>query len=235
MNPTTEALPGPQGISAGATPIFRREWFPLFIARIASVTFAMIGFVVGFALAQSQSLPDTSTPSAASQPQPTAAPVVPQPRRVVVPTVTDVAKADKAAAGAGQLERVYTNSDVEALPPGGVSIVGAPASQTPAKPKPAAADDTAQKAAYWKARFVAARHKLAADKKSLPEIQRQFEMERVQENIGDPDTGQLYSDTHMELLREISATQTAIQNDQKALKDLHQEFRDAKGNPNWIR
>jgi hypothetical protein len=229
-------LPGPRAISKEGA----RRRLPLALARLTSAALVMIGFVAGFALAQSQSAPSPSTEASApqtsspQQPPSPAAQAKPQSRRIVAPSVADVARKDQAAADAGS-EKVYTNNDVDALPSGGISIVGPPPSPTSAKPKPQPVDDTAQKAAYWKARFTAARRKLAADKKALPMLQREFEIERVQENIGDPDTGQLYSDTHMELLREIAATKAAIARDQKALKDLREEFRESKGKADWIR
>ena len=51
----------------------------------------------------------------------------------------------------------------------------------------------------------------------------------------DPDTGQVHSDTYMDLLHQIDSTKLAIQHDKKALSDLHEEFRHAGGLPGWIR
>jgi hypothetical protein len=141
--------------------------------------------------------------------------------------------------------KVYTDDDVEALPPGGISVVG-PATPAPraansatkastgsASAKPA--DQTANAAAYWKARFTAARNKLAQDQKALPVLQSQLDYERVQQYSVDEDTGQVNSDRFMYLLHQIEATKLAIPKDKQALSDLHEEFRRAGGLPGWIR
>ena len=201
-----------------------------------------VATVTVFLLAAPALVRSQSTSPSASQPQdsppqqqpPIQASAKPQPKRVPAPTVADVARVDKSKADASAPEKVYTDDDVKALPPGDISLVGPDPSQNPVKPKPKLVDDTAQKAAYWKARFTAARQKLAADKRTLPALQTQLETERVQETIGDPDTGQLYSDTHMSLLHQIDALKVTIQNDQKALRALHDEFSQAGGLPSWI-
>jgi hypothetical protein len=141
--------------------------------------------------------------------------------------------------------KVYTDDDVDALPPGGISIVGS------ATPPRAAADsntkapaggsrsptrtDKGAKAAYWRARYAAARDKLAQDQKALPALQSQLETERVEQDLVDEDSGQVYSDLFMYLLQKIDDTKLAIQNDQQALSDLDEEFRKAGGRPGWIR
>jgi hypothetical protein len=138
--------------------------------------------------------------------------------------------------------KVYTNRDVKALPPGAVSLVGpaAPApnssSNAPAgSSSPNSADQTARTAAYWKARFTAARNKLDQDQKALPVLQSQLEDERVQQESVDEDTGQVNSDWFVDLSHQIDATKLAIQKDKKALSSLHEEFRRAGGLPGWIR
>jgi hypothetical protein len=141
--------------------------------------------------------------------------------------------------------KVYTDDDVEALPTGDISVVGpatprpgpagsagkASTGSTTAKP----ADPTGRAAAYWKARFTAARNKLAQDQKTLPVLQSQLDYERVQQYSVDDDTGQVNSDTFMYLLHQIDATKLAIQKDKQALSDLHEEFHRAGGLPGWIR
>jgi hypothetical protein len=139
-------------------------------------------------------------------------------------------------------DKVYTDSNVKALPHGTVSVVG------PATPAPGAAskapigsasatpaDQTASTAAYWKARFTAARNKLDQDQKALPVLQSQLGDARVQQDSVDEDTGQVNSDEFMDLMHQIDATKRAIQKDKKALSDLHEEFRRAGGLPGWIR
>jgi hypothetical protein len=133
-------------------------------------------------------------------------------------------------------QKVFTNDDTAALPPGGISIVGTPAPPPgAAKPKAKPADDNAKLAAYWKARFTAARQKLAQDKNALPGMLAELKVESLQEIVLDSDTDQVYSDTYMDLVHQIDATKLAIQNDQQALSDLHDEFRHAGGQPGWIR
>jgi hypothetical protein len=138
--------------------------------------------------------------------------------------------------------KVYTNRDVKGLPPGAVSLVG-PAAQAPSSSSnapagsasPNSADQTAKTAAYWKARFTAARNKLDQDQKALPVLQSQLEDERVQQESVDEDTGQVNSDWFEDLSHQINATKLAIQKDKKALSSLHEEFRRAGGLPGWIR
>jgi hypothetical protein len=138
--------------------------------------------------------------------------------------------------------KVYTNRDVKALPPGAVSLVGpatpAPSSASNAPARSAstnAADQTAKTAAYWKARFTAARNKLDHDQKALPVLKSQLEDERVQQESVDEDTGQVNSDWFVDLSHQIDAAKLAIQKDKKALSGLHEEFRRAGGLPGWIR
>jgi hypothetical protein len=200
--------------------------------------------LAGLGLAQSQQAPSAqppqqqqTTPAPSQQsPSPTAQakPQV-QPRRITTPTVADMARDTQARIEESAPEKVFTNEDAAELPPGGISIVGPlPLPASAAKPiKPV--DNTAKQAAYWKARFTAARQKLAQDKKALPALQSQVEAQRVWEDPGDPDTGQLYSDTYMDLAHQIDAMKIAIQNDKKALSDLYDEFHHAGGLPGWIR
>jgi len=153
-----------------------------------------------------------------------------------VVSVADAARNAKAKVDASGPQKVYTNDRVEELPPSSISIVGPPPPLPgSAKPRPTPADDTAKLAAYWKARFTAAREKLAQDRKALPSLQTQLDIERVQEYTVAEDTGQVYSDTYMDLLYQIDTMKVTIQNDKQALSDLHDEFRHAGGQPGWIR
>jgi hypothetical protein len=150
----------------------------------------------------------------------------------------------KASAGTDNpaTRKVFTNRDLKQLPPGDISVVGpatpppVAASQKPAHPASAShADQDTKAAAYWKAKFTAARNKLAQDQKALPSLQSQLEVERVQEASVDPDTGQVNSDDFTSVLHQIDATKIAIKNDKQALNDLHEQFRKAGGQPGWIR
>jgi len=208
-------------------PWWHRQKSPLAIRILSPLPVALS--LMGLALAQSQSETPPLPQANSQQTQPS--PVAASPK----------AKTDKGNSAPG---KVYTDDDVDKLPPGGVSVVGpatppgaaspngkAPARDTSAKQ----ADKTAKAAAYWKARFTAARNKLALDQKALPSLQSQLEAERVQQDSVDEDTGQVYSDEFMDLLHKIDAAKIAIQNDKQALSDLHEEFRRAGGQPGWIR
>jgi hypothetical protein len=191
---------------------------------------ALLGIFLLAALAKAQEQP------ASSQVQPPQAQSKPVPRKTTVITVADAARNAKSKVDASAPHIVFTNDDAAALPPGGISVVGPPP-QAPstAKPKAKPEEDSAKLAAYWKARFTAARQKLAQDQKALPGLQGQLKDESVQEIIMDPDTGQVHSDAYMDLLRQIDAMKVAIQSDKQALSDLHEEFRHAGGLPGWIR
>jgi len=209
-------------------PWWHRRKLPL-AARILPPLLVALSWT-GLALAQSPSQTPTQAQPKSQQTQPS--PVDASPK----------AKTDKDNSAPG---KVYTDDDVDKLPPGGVSVVGS------AAPPPGAANSngkapagsasaqqpgqTAKAAAYWKARFAAARNKLAQDQKALPSLQSQLEVERVQQDLVDEDTGQVYSDEFMDLLQRIDAAKIAIQNDKQALSDLHEEFRRAGGLPGWIR
>ena len=208
-------------------PSWHRQQTPL-TSRLVPLLLVAIA-LVGSAPAQSQS---QTTPS--PQPQQTQAP----------PVVTSPnAKVDKDNSATG---KVFTNHDLKVLPSGDISVVGPatpppdairPNVTTPARSASAnQADQDAKAAAYWKARFAAARNKLAQDQKTLPSLQKQLETERVQQDsdLAD-DTGQVYSDLFVDLLHRIDATKLAIQNDKQALYDLHDRFRRAGGQPGWIR
>jgi len=218
----------------------------LWLARRFVLVLLGILTMAGMAQAQPQSAsppPSQQVPQAQQDPQTQQAskatlPPKPQtvPRRIPVVSVADAARNAKAKVDASAPQKVYTNDRVAELPPSSISIVGPPPTAPgAAKPKPMPADDTAKLAAYWKARFTAAREKLAQDRKTLPALQTQLDIERVQEYTVDEDTGQVYSDTYMDLLHEIDTMKVSIQNDKQALSDLHDEFRHAGGQPGWIR
>jgi len=210
-------------------PGFHPNWHlrVLWLARRFIVLFFAIVLAARMAPAQSQSV---------SPPQPQTRP---QPKRLppkTVPSIADVARNAKSEQAESAPAKVITDDDLATLPPGGISIVGPPPSTSgTARPKAKPADDTAKVAAYWKARFTAARQKLAQDKQVLPGLEAQLKVDSLQEIIMDEDTGQVYSDTYMDLLHQIDLAKLTIQNDKKALSDLHDEFRHAGGLPGWIR
>ncbi len=187
--------------------------------------------LMGLALAQPQlqSPPQPQPNSQQAQPSPTGA--RPKP------------KADKDKDNVAG--KVYTDEDVERLPASGVSVVGpatAPQDTTGTNGEVLAraalaneSEKTAQAEAYWKARFAADRNKLAQDQKALLALQSQLETERVQQDLLLGDTTQVYSDEFMDLLHRIDAMKLEIQNDKRALSDLHEQFRKAGGLPGWIR
>jgi hypothetical protein len=197
------------------------------LAKIAPMLLVAIS-LSGLALAQTQS--QTAPQPQSQQTQSLPAPVSP-----------------KASAGTDNpaTRKVFTNRDLKQLPPGDISVVGqatplpAAAGQNGKSPVHTAtaiqADQEAKAAAYWKAKFTAARNKLAQDQKALPSLQSQLEVERVQEASVDPDTGQVNSDDFTSVLHQIDATKIAIKNDKQALNDLHEQFRKAGGQPGWIR
>jgi len=183
--------------------------------------FAMMALLslTGIASAQSQ-----STPPPPSQPQKPAA-------NSPDPAPEAHSKGDEPAG-----PKVYTNRDLAALPPTAISIPGPPPPKVAAaSPKSSPEDEDAKAAAYWRARFTAARQKLAQDKPALADLQQQLELQRVQETGVDECTGQVYSDEFMDLLGRIDAMKKTIKSDQQALSDLHEEFRRAGGEPGWIR
>jgi cytoskeletal protein RodZ len=172
-----------------------------------------------------------------SQTKPQQSPPAAIPVSAKANTDSDKTKADKNSAAAA--DKVYTDEDVESLPPGGISVIGpapSPANAAAVNRQAAAkrADKKAQ-AAYWKAHYTAARDKLAQDQKALPELQSELEAERVQQWSVDECSGQVNSDLFMDLLRRIDETKQAIENDKQALSDLDDEFRKAGGLPGWIR
>ena len=203
------------------------------------VVVALAIFVIStLTAAQSQPEPakqQASQPQALpAQPSPSASQA--QPKRILRPTVVDAARDAQARVAESAPQRVFTNDDTAELPLGDISIVGnLPLPPGAGNSKLQPVNDTAQQAAYWKARFAAARQRLVQDKKALPVLQSQLETERVLEEPGDPDSGQLFSDVHVDLVQQINTLKITIENDKKALTDLHEEFRRAGGQPGWIR
>lgn len=199
-------------------PVQQPLHFPTRIFALALFAFLLVAFTT---LAQQSSAPPPSPKPAAS--------------------VVDAAQKSKSKQDESVPQKVFTNDDLSSLPPKDISVAGPPS--TPAvdtNPQAAPApgksqDDDSAKAAYWKARFTAARQKLAQDEKALPALQSQLEVERVQECSVDEDTGQVYSDTFMDLLNQINAMKQTIEHDKQILSDLHDEFRHAGGQPGWIR
>jgi hypothetical protein len=206
------------------------------VIRIAAPALLVALWSTNLVLAQSQT--QTQTPP---QPEPKSRQAQPSPIGV-----TPKSKTEKDNSAADKVyDKVYTDDDVERLPSGGVSVVGPPAPPPSAATTngeasarsglPNQADKTAKAKAYWQARFVAARNKLAQDQKALPALQSQLETERLQQDLLVGDTTQVYSDKFMVLLNKIGALKLEIQNDKQALSDLHEEFRKAGGLPGWIR
>jgi len=222
----------PRGIYNQRQPGFILSWRPrvLWLARRFVVAQLAIFSLAAVGLAQSQ-----SSTAPAPQPQQQSQPQT-SPRRIPVVSVADAAHNAKSKEDESVPQKVFTNDDAAALPPGGISIVGPPPpAPGAAKPKTKPADDTAKLAAYWKARFTAAHQKLAKDKSALPGMLAELKVESLQEIVLDSDTDQVYSDTYMDLIHQIDLTKQAIQNDKQALSDLHDEFRHAGGLPGWIR
>jgi hypothetical protein len=187
--------------------------------------------LIGLALAQ----PQLQNPS---QSQPNSQPAQPSPTAVKPKPKADGDRDNVA-------HKVYTEEDVERLPANGVSVVGpatppqdttATNGEVPARaPLTKESETTVKAEAYWKARFATARNKLAQDQKAILSLQSQLETERVQQDLLVGDTTQVYSDEFMDLLHRIDAMKLEIQNDKRALSDLHEEFRKAGGLPGWIR
>jgi len=199
--------------------------------RRIGVAMLFVFLFTGAARAQSQSAPPAATPPPAQAPPKTAS-----------SAVADAASKSKSTQSAATSPKSYNNDTVKALPPSDVTQIHPavpPLSVTSDKEKEAAAAkeaaDEANQAAYWQARFTAARQKLDADQKAIPVIQSQLSWELVNEESPDEITGQIYSDTYMSLLHQMEATKLAIQQDKQALSDLHDEFRKAGGQPGWIR
>jgi hypothetical protein len=212
----SETLTSRRGIASGL-PSWHLQQSPL-AGRIVSSLLVAIS-LTGLALAQSQS--QTPSPPQPESQQRQSLPVADSPKT----------KADKDNSATS---KVYTNHVLKELPSGDISVVG-PATSLPGaasgkgeSPAPSAsankAYQDAKAAAYWKARFTAARNKLAQDQKALPVLQSQLEAERGQQTFGDDDSTQVYSDEFMDLLRRIDATKIAVQSDKKALNDLHVQF-----------
>jgi cytoskeletal protein RodZ len=200
------------------------------LAGIAAPVLLVALWMTNALLARSQT-PSPTQPqpkSQQTQPSPTGETAKPEPDK------------DNSAA-----DKVYTDDDVEKLPPGGISVVGPPA--TPPSAATSSGDAPARAAllnqggqsakakAYWQARFAAGRNKLIQDQQALPALQSQLETERVQQDLLIGDTTQVYSDEFMDLLNKVDALKLEIQNDKQALSDLHEEFRKAGGQPGWIR
>lgn len=103
-----DALPMPRKISKENARRYQLSWrFQLFLVRTACVVVATVGFVAGFALAESQSTPESSPQLQAVQsPMPSQSQAKLQDRGAAVPSVANRARIDKAAANAAEPEIV---------------------------------------------------------------------------------------------------------------------------------
>ena len=161
--------------------------------------------------------------------------------------------------------KVFTNDDMGALrgtisvigtEPAPPSSATAKATQTPAADKTAAApatDKTAAKpddkkapsddskkesakdAAYWRAKFAAARKLLAEDTKELDVLQREYNL-KLEQYSQDPNWAMHEQNNRADINKtqsQIDAKKQDVEKDKQALSDLQDELRKSGGEPGW--
>ncbi|HKW89591.1 MAG TPA: hypothetical protein VJN21_12635 [Candidatus Acidoferrales bacterium] len=191
---------------------------------------------------QSQSQTQTSAKPATSKPQ------------AQKETVADAArKAQEAKTTAPKAPVVFDNDNIGAAAAGGtVNVVGSapPARKSSDSASTEASAEGDQSAgapgssassndeAGWRARFAAARTKLAQDQEALGVMQRELQQLRLQYYPNDPQKAmkQSYSSDDVNKKQQaIDKKQKEIQADQQALSNLQDDLRKAGGDPAWAR
>jgi chromosome segregation ATPase len=138
--------------------------------------------------------------------------------------------------------KVFTNDDLSDLK-GTISVIGNDSPSADAKDKPATGEKTSADAkkpaakdeAYWRAKFAAARRKLADDSKELDILQREFNLKLTQYSQ-DP-TYAMHEQYNREDINktqsQIDAKKQDVENDKQAISDLEDELRKFGGEPGW--
>lgn len=155
---------------------------------------------------------------------------------------------------ANKSSKIFTNDDVGDLK-GTISVIGNEPASTDAKDKstPATTDKDADKSAdkkasgadakkptakdeaYWRAKFAAARKRLADDSKELDILQREHNLKLTQYSQ-DPNYAmhEQYSREDLNKTQnEIDAKKQDIDKDKQAIADLEDELRKSGGDPGW--
>jgi hypothetical protein len=132
--------------------------------------------------------------------------------------------------------KVYTDDNIGDVR-GHVSVVGAgaPAASAPSGEQPSGSGS--QTEAAWKAKFSAARKKLADDKKDLDLLQREYNLKQTQ-YYSDPNQAmreQHSMDELNSIKDKIDKRTEDIAKDQQAIEDLEDQLRQSGGDPGWAR
>jgi len=196
------------------------------IASIAALL-AIAGWGAGFALAQ-------ESPSSDS--------------------LADLARQAKAQRAKSHAKpKVYTNEDIEALPPlpmvttdvkpgeqAARETSGDKAERLSLKPGPAGAGSEKRGEEYFRDRMGHLEERLELDQRELTVLQQRLGQSRMM-YYSDPVQGLLQSsgptamsDVHS-LQDQIEAKQAAVAKDREAIDDLQEELRRAGGDPGWLR
>ncbi|HYB60216.1 MAG TPA: hypothetical protein VEH50_01940 [Methylomirabilota bacterium] len=132
--------------------------------------------------------------------------------------------------------KVYTDDNIGDVP-GHVSVVGGGASAAPAPSGEQSSGNGSQSEVAWKAKFSAARKKLADDKKDLDLLQREYNLKQTQ-YYSDPNQAmrQQYSMDELNAMKDkIDKRTEDIAKDQQAIEDLEDQLRQSGGDPGWAR
>ncbi|MGD0123813.1 MAG: hypothetical protein ABSF46_00540 [Terriglobia bacterium] len=169
-------------------------------------------------------------------------------------SLADVARQAKAQrAKSHEKPKVYTNDDIEALPPLPITTTdvkpGEPVAQettaskaehASSKPGPAQAGSEKHGEEYFRDRMGQLEERLELDQRELTVLNQKLGQGQMM-YYSDPVQGLLQSsgptamsDVHS-LQGQIDAKQAAVAKDQEAIDDLHEELRRAGGDPGWLR
>lgn len=159
-------------------------------------------------------------------------------------------KAREQKKAAPKTAKVFTNDNIPVA--GGISSVGAAATETTPAPDQAAGAGPSNSAApngktsdaekQWRDKFAALRSKLAQDQAALDVMQRELNVDSLQYYGGDPQKA--YQDqqsmqpmgaAYNKKREEIEAKQKEIEADQQAISDAEDELRKSGGDPGWAR
>lgn len=136
--------------------------------------------------------------------------------------------------------KIFTNDNIPTA--GGVSTVGAGATESTSGAEPSAEGSKGADEKAWREKFATLRDKLAQDQAKLDVLQREAGVDQVQFYGGNPQKAaqdqqsmQPFGTEYSKKVSDIDAAKKAVAADQQAISDAEDDLRKAGGDPGWAR
>ncbi len=136
--------------------------------------------------------------------------------------------------------KVFTNDNIPTA--GGVSTVGASATESTSGAQPSTEEPKTADEKAWREKFATLRGKLAEDQAKLDVLQREAGVDQVQFYGGDPQKAaqdqqgmQPFGSQYSKKVSDIDAAKKTVAADQQAISDAEDDLRKAGGDPGWAR